>query len=801
MHRLSRDLHKEIGCVVLLIVLAVGFFWQAALTGRVLLPADVILAMRPWKGYGHEYFPEVLQAETPLIDPVIMFYPWRAQVKQTIADGRLPLWNPDLLCGTPLAANNSSAAWYPPNLLFYVLPLATAWTWCIILHFAMAGVFMFLFLRGIGANRPGAMLGGIAWMFNGWHVAWAEYQTVVCVLVWLPLILLCAERAITRGRYGWAIAGGAAYAMQFLGGHAQYALFSTFLILCYCAARIASLSPPYEGGGRGRCSSLPLLNKEGAGGRCSSVAHRIGVCIVMFAIAGLISAIQILPSAELARVNHRRGGFDYAAIRAGALPVQQIGMLFSPNLWGGWGKHEHAAHRYQGSQNWIEFSAYVGLAPILLAIVGVFFVRKWHARFFAVFALTALLIALGTPLMWLFYHVFPGATQMPSIPRILSLWTFCIAVLAGLSVSCMGEWSSWVKETARRRLAFDIGLIVAVTVPVVVLAPQSHPWVAVGRMSQSDWSTFVLTQMVIVMVLFVIWRVIVRLGTGDRAVVCAWLLCALTAADLFGFFSGWNPAKDRGMLYPETKAIFQAREIEGSGRIISLPGGEARGFLSDVAPNMGLLYGFIEVQGADSLFYKRTKEFWNTIRYGHPEDPKGEFPNEVRFAELPPTDLLKWLRVNCVITPRDDLGSTQGLRCVGGDDDGLMTVYEIDLVPDTDTKWTRMNREILDWRTPSANSHTFRITTDRSTSPTDTRRQIALPGSFYPGWRATVDGAPIEVHPAEHAFCGVAVSPGTHTIELSYRPQSFRLGAFLSLLGLSICTAACTFSLTSRWFG
>jgi hypothetical protein len=55
---------------------------------------------------------------------------------------------------------------------------------------------------------------------------------------------------------------------------------------------------------------------------------------------------------------------------------------------------------------------------------------------------------------------------------------------------------------------------------------------------------------------------------------------------------------------------------------------------------------------------------------------------------------------------------------------------------------------------------------------------------FYPGWGATVDGAPVQLFQADYALRGVWVPAGTHLVRFIYRPRSFYYGAGTSALSL-----------------
>src|SRR5205085_12603574 len=67
--------------------------------------------------------------------------------------------------------------------------------------------------------------------------------------------------------------------------------------------------------------------------------------------------------------------------------------------------------------------------------------------------------------------------------------------------------------------------------------------------------------------------------------------------------------------------------------------------------------------------------------------------------------------------------------------------------------------------------------------------QLVLADTYYPGWKATVDGHGVPIHPADAAFRGVAVPAGRHTVRFSYEPSSVRVGALLSLLGVLVVIA------------
>jgi hypothetical protein len=70
---------------------------------------------------------------------------------------------------------------------------------------------------------------------------------------------------------------------------------------------------------------------------------------------------------------------------------------------------------------------------------------------------------------------------------------------------------------------------------------------------------------------------------------------------------------------------------------------------------------------------------------------------------------------------------------------------------------------------------------------------LVLSDTYYPGWKAFVDGIPEKIYQANYAFRAVPLSAGTHKVEFIYDPMSFKLGAGVTLLGILGCIAMALF--------
>ncbi len=73
------------------------------------------------------------------------------------------------------------------------------------------------------------------------------------------------------------------------------------------------------------------------------------------------------------------------------------------------------------------------------------------------------------------------------------------------------------------------------------------------------------------------------------------------------------------------------------------------------------------------------------------------------------------------------------------------------------------------------------------------RGMVVFSETYYPGWRATVDGRPARIYEAYGVLRGVVVDGGKHRIEMRYRPATAYLGAvftFSGLLSVAVATVA-----------
>lgn len=220
-------------------------------------------------------------------DAAHYYHPLFEYVRGEWLAGRPPLWNPYENIGVPLVAQATSSLFYPGKLLF-ALPLeyGRLYHLYVVLHVVLAAATSFGLARHLRASSLGAGLAAVSYAFSGQVLF--QYCNVVFLVgaAWLPLAVLLADRMLRGRSVNSAVGFGAVLAMMILGGDPQMAYNAVLL-----AALLALLLWRDEKRG-----SRPVEDAA-RGGLRNHRAVLLGVALV---VAGLLGAVQILPTLEAA---------------------------------------------------------------------------------------------------------------------------------------------------------------------------------------------------------------------------------------------------------------------------------------------------------------------------------------------------------------------------------------------------------------------------------------------------------------------------------------------------------------------
>src|SRR5829696_8746052 len=184
--------------IVALCAFALMLMWRPVLRGEVFLPLDALMHLHPWC-YSYERVPVNNAVNT---DPIKQVYPRRLWTDEVIKQGAWPLWNPTVLTGTPNLPDGQVGLFYPPTLLFLLLPLAQAFGFYAFVHAILAGAGAYCFTRQLKLGAWPALLAAVCYMFNGYLLTWLYFPHHTGATAVLPWCFWAIERAASGGRWG-----------------------------------------------------------------------------------------------------------------------------------------------------------------------------------------------------------------------------------------------------------------------------------------------------------------------------------------------------------------------------------------------------------------------------------------------------------------------------------------------------------------------------------------------------------------------------------------------------------------------
>ncbi len=339
------------------------------------------------------------------------FNPRRFFAAETIRSGTIPLWNPYLASGVPFLANLQGAVFYPLSIIYYILPFQLGFKCFIVLHYYLAGLFMFLLMRRWRYDMYSSFISALVFMFGGYMISILDNVAFLTSAVWLPLIVLLFDRSLSEKKLGYLVITGVVIGLQILGGDASFYIFSTFIFmvayLLYYLITVKSLSMKE----RGKIMMfLPL-------------AWVIGICL---------AAIQLIPFMEFVSSSTRMEGFSYENITKWSFHPLELIQLLVPYFYGS----TVPMCRWFG-QFWLD-TFYIGIVPLLLVIFSLCCLRKKFNYFLLIIIFFSLFMAFGknNPLYSWSQYV-PVINMLHYPVKYLFLAGFSLALLSGIGCSAL----------------------------------------------------------------------------------------------------------------------------------------------------------------------------------------------------------------------------------------------------------------------------------------------------------------------------------------------------------------------------
>ncbi|MHC4591339.1 MAG: YfhO family protein [Planctomycetota bacterium] len=766
-------------------------------------------------------------------DHAIQNYPYRQFFAEGLRQGQLRLWTSDIFCGFPLFAESQGNSLYPLFLiLFRVFDPWIAYNYYTVLHFLMAGLFAYVLARVMHVGRGGAVLAGICYMLAAPVLNHAHHTNIVVAMSWLPLLLALMELFFRRRSLPLLLGFAAATAALVLGAQPQYALYCALVCGLYLLWRLRLV--------------------EVTGGRAWTVAKLMVAVGAAAVLGGLLAAAQVLPLLELVTHSGRAGASVALPSVSPGVPGNLMTLLLphyfgSPGLGSYWGDVDVGLYA--------ELTLFVGVVPLMLALVGACTDRRRAALFFAGLGMFAFLFSLGfSGSLYNAFALLPVFRTARYPSRFAFVTALCVAMLAGMGVERLLAAAG--KPRTRKAAIGAAAVILFLSALCLMLADAANARLA--SLSPSGLAAALpLGQSQIEAVWrhlhrtlpADIWRlVLVAVGGSIALLICARRRVALPAAFTAGLwcvlafaelsFAGheFNAVTDPAV-YQTPPPLAKALHDLPPGRILRY---RYHDRLHD-DPRMGL-YPFTRgwalrpdlfansldrlPHNANMLWGIRSVNGFSPLQTRALKTAMGE-PRTLSTLIEPHLDpILNLLGARYILTPRDELpGDYVHLRKVGD-----IHIFEsLDALPRTfivhsaqaalsdEAAAAALMAEDFDYR--------GRLLVHDSSAPlvdlqpgradigelawvlADVHDAVAVqanltrPGylvladQHYPGWRVTVDGQEAELLRVDYLYKGVRLDEGLHRVVFAFCPRSVLIGIAISVASLGILAIGLVFSL------
>ena len=199
-------------------------------------------------------------------------------------------WNPDVQSGKFVFADVLYQSFYPPSLaILSIFPNTFGFNLFLLIHYALAGFFAYLYLSSLRLSSYSAFVGGLVFMTCGFMMAHKGHEYIICAAIWLPLTLYFIHRYAERLRIldlGYA---AVPVALSILAGFPQITLYSTLVAIAYIPFCIAgsSLLPDWK----------------------AKLAHTVFAEVVVLGIGCLLGSLPLFSVVESLVLAHSRANY------------------------------------------------------------------------------------------------------------------------------------------------------------------------------------------------------------------------------------------------------------------------------------------------------------------------------------------------------------------------------------------------------------------------------------------------------------------------------------------------------------
>ncbi|OGH16043.1 MAG: hypothetical protein A3C30_00695 [Candidatus Levybacteria bacterium RIFCSPHIGHO2_02_FULL_40_18] len=738
---------KKLWPQIIIVLIVVVFFWQFFLKGLLPIPSDTIVGLyHPYLDYYAKVSPQGVPFKNFLItDPVRQIIPWKMLAIDNLSNLTLPLWNPYEMAGKPLLANFQSGIFYPLNLLLLIKPYFISWTIFIIIAPLLSGIFTFAFLKNLKLDVRACLFGAITFAFGGFSIAWLEWGNIGHVALWLPLILLSIDKIMSQkiSNFKWGLVFLFSLVSSFFAGHLQIFFYVFIVSIAYLVFRWLEH------------------------GRKFRTAVLFTIYFLLFAIA---TAVQWIPALQFINLSARSTDQNPLTAEGWFIPWQHLVQFIAPDFFG-----NPATLNYWGVWNYAEFVGYIGIVGLFLAFCSIFLRRAREVVFFTGAIIVSLLFSLPTFLAKLPFDLSIPFLSSAQPTRLILLITFSLSVLSAFGFDYL-----IMDKKINRKALIGLGIIFitlffvawAVVFSKIDLGITSEN-LAVAKRNLIFPSGILAGGMLLILGIIFVKETMAR-------TLLIFLLLALSFYDLYRFGGKFTSFTPQEYYYPQTSAIEFLQKDKSIFRIAS---NDSRIF----PPNFSTYYKIQSIEGYDPLYLLSYAEL---IAASEREDHSIHMPfgfNRIITPHNLDSNIIDLLNVKYVLS-LSDINSNkfqkvfqEGQTRIYENANAFPRVFFVERLIRSGNKTTTIqglfkdnlhetayveSEEIKNVRLTKGEAKVTGYNENRVEIETENSGEgfLVLSDTFYPSWKAEVDGSNTKIYKTNYAFRGVFIPKGKHRV-------------------------------------
>ncbi|MBL7128087.1 MAG: hypothetical protein ISS16_03795 [Ignavibacteria bacterium] len=317
-------------------------------------------------------------------DLLYLYFPVRFLYSEALKAGELLQWTPYIFSGYPVFAEGQSGFLYPFNFITcYLLNPIQAMNWFIIFHAMLAGMGVYFFVKlisGSGWNSiPAAVAASVCGSITNGHT---RHLNILAVIALTPWLFLFAEMYARKFRVSSAMLFGSVLGLMLLTNHPQFSFICGFLAVLYLVLRFYFSS-------KDKVENIDNL-------KLSAYTKKFIIFLILAVVISIaIGYAQLSNTMQLASYSIRSADqltSEYTGM--GSLPWKGFLTFIYPYYSGNAGNGT-----YDSNEIYLfwEYFHYVSIIVFVLALLAIFkgFKKNNYVKIFVIISVISFLLALG----------------------------------------------------------------------------------------------------------------------------------------------------------------------------------------------------------------------------------------------------------------------------------------------------------------------------------------------------------------------------------------------------------------------